>query len=85
VRTGAAYVVFGRCDDATMPTVMDTTFLDDTRGVQIYSRVPGELGGYAVGSVGDIDGDGSDEVLMGAPYNNDAGSYAGAAYVVTGC
>ncbi len=38
----------------------------------------------SVSGAGDVDGDGHDDVLVGARYNDDGGSAAGAAYVVLG-
>ncbi len=38
--------------------------------------------GYSVASAGDIDGDGVPDIIAGAPYNDDGGSYAGAVWVL---
>ncbi|MBL8582792.1 MAG: FG-GAP repeat protein, partial [Rhizobiaceae bacterium] len=79
---GAAYLVFGA---ATSPASID---LDDIAagigGFRIIGEYPYDYAGYSVSSVGDINGDGFDDLVVGA-YANDAGSYdAGAAYVVFG-
>jgi len=38
--------------------------------------------GYLVGSAGDVDGNGSADILVGAPRDEDEGSYSGAAYII---
>ena len=43
-----------------------------------------DLAGSAVAGVGDFDGDGYDDILMGAPDSNAAGSDAGQVYLVLG-
>ena len=45
---------------------------------------PGELFGRVVADVGDVDGDGHDDVLIGAPQNDVGGEDAGRAYVFSG-
>jgi hypothetical protein len=40
--------------------------------------------GFSVAGVGDVDGDGNDDVLVGSVFNSEGGSDAGAAYVVFG-
>jgi hypothetical protein len=44
----------------------------------------GELFGRKVAGVGDVDGDGHDDVLVGAPMNDSNGESAGRAYVFSG-
>ena len=48
-------------------------------GENTYDQV-----GYAVAGAGDVDGDGNDDLLMGAPWEDEGASDAGAAYVVYG-
>ena len=40
--------------------------------------------GASVAAAGDVDGDGRDELLVGAPYEDSGGSQAGAAYLIFG-
>lgn len=40
--------------------------------------------GYSVAGVGDVDGNGKDDILLGAPYNDDGGSDAGRIYLFYG-
>jgi hypothetical protein len=44
----------------------------------------GDYAGCSVSSAGDVDGDGLDDLLMGAPYNSDGGTDAGEAYLILG-
>lgn len=44
----------------------------------------GDLSGYSVSNVGDVDGDGLSDILIGAQYNDDGGSLAGKSYLVLG-
>ena len=43
-----------------------------------------DYAGRAVSSAGDVDGDGLDDLLVGAPFNGDSGTYAGKAYLILG-
>ena len=51
------------------------TFFGENGGDQFGSRVFG---------AGDFDGDGSDDVIIGAPFHDSAGNNAGRAYVYSG-
>lgn len=44
----------------------------------------GDLAGYTVAGVGDVNGDGFGDMLVGAPFNDIGGSNTGAVYVVLG-
>ncbi len=48
------------------------------------ARQPGEWFGRKVGDLGDVDGDGHADVIVGAPRNDAAGENAGRAYVFSG-
>jgi hypothetical protein len=76
-----AYVVFGGAGG--FPADLDVTTLDGTNGF----RLRGDTFSYAgrgVAGVGDINGDGFDDLMVGAPLANAPGPYSGAAYVVFG-
>jgi hypothetical protein len=59
-------------------------------GALIYSfsgslpGVPGDLFGFSVSGLGDIDGDGYADVIIGSPYSDTAGTDRGAAFVYSG-
>jgi hypothetical protein len=77
--SGAAYVVFGRARRRGV----DLRHLGE-RGFRIRGSTAGELAGYDVAAAGDVDGDGLDDVLVGAPGADHGGRSSGGAYVVFG-
>jgi hypothetical protein len=79
IAPGHAYVVFGQADRD--PIVIDE--LGD-RGFAIETETLGDQLGSIVAGLGDVDGDGLDDVGLGAPGADYAGNNAGRAYVVFG-
>ena len=75
---GAAYVIFG----SHFPTDVDLASLNSSDGLRIFGDKPGGQVGFSVGGTGDIDGDGRDDVIVGAPWSGSASQ--GSAYVVYG-
>ena len=74
--SGESYFVFGTSAGFTSP--FNLFNLNDINGIVIGNRSPEEGFGSEVSSVGDFNGDGIDDVIIGAPYadvngNNDAG------------
>jgi len=67
---GITYIVFGRDvgDDGPFPASVDLASLDGTNGFTIEGANPFDRSGTAVSSAGDINGDGIDDLLIGAPY-----------------
>ena len=53
-------------------------------GLKIVGEQGGDQAGWDVAFAGDQDGDGVEDLLIGAPYAHPGGVYAGAAYVVDG-
>jgi len=73
---GATYVLYG-------PVVGDVDLSAGADAV-IYGEVGGDTSGYSVAGVGDVNGDGWDDLMIGAYNNDQGGSNAGAAYLVYG-
>ncbi|NKB55066.1 MAG: hypothetical protein GKS00_01910 [Alphaproteobacteria bacterium] len=90
---GAAYVVFGRAGGFGSPEdsenlagrrVLDLKTLPEGEGFVIRGDARGDKAGFSVSSAGDVNGDGFDDLIVGAPEGDDAGKDAGEAYVVFG-
>ena len=80
---GESYVVFGSANGFT--NQLDLSTLNGNNGFVIEGVNSGDLSGSSVSSAGDVNGDGIDDIIIGArnadPNNN---SNAGASYVVFG-
>jgi len=79
---GAAYVIFGKASG------FGTVNLDDVAlgigGFKIVGEAAGDLAGISVSAAGDVDGDGFDDLIVGAFLNDAGGANAGAGYVLFG-
>ncbi|MEO1008234.1 MAG: GC-type dockerin domain-anchored protein [Planctomycetota bacterium] len=75
--TGAAYVVFGRADG--FPGFIDLIYLDGTTGFRLERDPMGDRVGSSVAPAGDVNGDGIDDVVIGASKlasrSQDSGAY----------
>jgi Ca2+-binding RTX toxin-like protein len=85
---GEAYVVFGSASgfgvDVGGRQIIDLTTLSSSEGFIIQGDTPGDYAGHSVSSAGDINGDGYDDLIVGAVHGSDRGSDGGQAYVVFG-
>ncbi len=75
---GQAYLVLGRLDGWSRDVGLagaDASFLG------VFAE---DQAGHSVAGAGDVNGDGLDDLLIGAPYNDDGGDGAGQAYLVFG-
>ncbi|MEO1211656.1 MAG: Calx-beta domain-containing protein, partial [Cyanobacteria bacterium J06638_20] len=80
---GASYVVFGR--QTGFGASLNLSALNGRNGFAINGVAELDRSGYSVSSAGDINGDGIDDLIIGAyAADPDGNSYAGTSYVVFG-
>ena len=80
--SGAAYVVFGKAAGFGPVNLNDVAA--GTGGFKIVGEAAYEFASISVSSAGDVNGDGFDDLIVGAIGNGAGGPYAGAAYVIFG-
>ncbi|MFO1070532.1 MAG: hypothetical protein U1E14_18600 [Geminicoccaceae bacterium] len=81
-KAGAAYVVFGV--EGTRAADLDLDALDGSNGFAISGLVDGDAAGVSVSSAGDVNGDGIDDIIIGARDADPNGNASGASYIVFG-
>jgi len=77
---GAVYVFFGKAN------ISGTTInlANDNANVKILGKSANDFLGIAVSGPGDVNSDGFDDIMMGAPDNDDQSVTAGAVYILFG-
>ena len=85
VRAGETYVIYGGASAPGSGGVLDLSTLDGTNGFILTGIDFGDGSGRSVSSAGDVNGDGYDDLVIGAPFADPNGdSTAGETYVVYG-
>src|SRR5262249_12317098 len=79
--SGASYVVFGR--SGGVGANVDLSALDGSNGFVLNGERAYDVSGSSVASAGDVNGDGFDDIIVGAPEDS-RGTHGGASYVVFG-
>ena len=77
-RAGKAYLVLAASLGST--STLDLSLAD----YSLVGENRGDMAGVSVSNAGDVDGDGLDDLVVGAKGNDDGGSSAGKAYLVLG-
>jgi hypothetical protein len=84
IRSGASYVVFGGAGVGVGGN-LELSALNGTNGFRLAGIAEQDFSGFALSTAGDINGDGVDDVLIGARYADPNGrSRSGESYVVFG-
>ena len=81
--SGSSFVVFGKADG----TAVELSAIEnsrDTGGFVINGLEAGDYSGCAVSGAGDVNGDGYDDLIVGARYGNSTGTSSGSSFVVFG-
>jgi hypothetical protein len=79
--SGATFVVFGKTDG----TKVELSDIENGNGGFVINGVSADdRSGVSVSGAGDVNGDGFDDLIVGAPFDDPNGSNSGASFVVFG-
>ncbi|WP_425340760.1 integrin alpha, partial [Crocosphaera watsonii] len=82
-RAGESYVIFGSASGFSGS--LELSSLDGSNGFVINGIDQGDFSGYDLSGAGDINGDGFDDILIGALFDYPTGYFrAGESYVIFG-
>ncbi len=82
INSGRSYVVFGKTDGFSSP--LQLSALNGSGGFKLDGEESGDFLGISVSAAGDVNGDGIDDLIVGAPSADTNGSNSGRSYVVFG-
>ena len=82
--SGETYVVHGGASAPGTGGVLDLSDLDGSNGFILNGIDPSDQSGWSVSSAGDINGDGYDDLIIGARYADPNGDSSGETYIVHG-
>ncbi|MEQ9368402.1 MAG: VCBS domain-containing protein [Coleofasciculus chthonoplastes F3-SA18-01] len=80
--SGQSYVVFGKT--SSFNATLELSSLDGTNGFKINGIAADDNSGFSVSGAGDINADGIDDLVIGAPNADINGSASGQSYVLFG-
>ncbi|SFF17335.1 integrin alpha, partial [Nitrosomonas sp. Nm166] len=79
---GFSYVIFGKASGFS--ATFDLSSLDGSNGFRLNGAAAGDNLGFSISNAGDVNGDGFDDVIIGAIGADSNGSSSGSSYVVFG-
>jgi FG-GAP repeat len=80
--SGSSFVVFGRSSGFAATIALSD--LNGSNGFRLDGATELDNSGHSVSVAGDVNGDGVDDLIVGAPGTDANGSYSGSGYVVFG-
>ena len=83
-QAGETYIVYGGASAPGTGGVLDLSGLDGTNGFILTGIDAGDRSGFSVSSAGDVNGDGYDDLIIGARYADPNGESSGESYVIYG-
>ena len=83
-RAGESYVIYGGASAPGTNGVLDLSMLDGTNGFRLNGINGDDYSGRSVSSAGDVNGDGFDDLIVGAYLGDPNGNNSGESYVVFG-
>ena len=76
--SGQTYLIFGKASGWIMDSILSRS------DASFWGENAGDRSGSSVAGAGDVNGDGYDDLLIGAPYNDEGDSDAGQTYLIFG-
>ena len=81
---GEIYVIYGGASAPGTNGMLDLSALNGTNGFILNGIDASDLSGFSVSSAGDVNGDGYDDLIIGARYADPNGETSGESYVIYG-
>ena len=82
--SGISYVLFGGADINSSFSSLFLSGLDSAKGFGLTGVAAGDFSGSTVSAAGDINNDGIDDLILGAPSANPSGAASGKSHVLFG-
>jgi hypothetical protein len=80
--SGSSYVVFGKASGFS--ATLELSHLIGSNGFRLDGVTAGDFSGSSVSSAGDVNGDGFDDLIVGASRADPNGEFSGSSYIIFG-